>query len=132
MKYSLSRQQDDHKHDYVRSSHQDKCHTPLAGQLEDACCLASLVYTVTSSFPVQTIKWPSESWEMPQVSHTRAGFPANPGDLATMCHAPLAGQLEDACCLASLVYTVTSSFPVQTIKQHVKPGNAPSQRVRPY
>ena len=71
---------------YVRSWHQDKCHTPLAGQLEDACCLASLVYTVTSSFPVQTIKPPVKR-EMPQVSgwaHTKRDFPANPGDLATM------------------------------------------------
>ena len=32
----INDQQDGHKHDYVRSSHQDRCHTPLAGQLEDA------------------------------------------------------------------------------------------------
>ena len=45
------------------------------------------------------------------------------------CHTSLAGQLEDACCLASL--HSDKVIPVLTIKLPVKPGNAPSQLVRP-
>ena len=49
-------QQDGHKHNYVRSC---KCHTPLAGQLEDACCLAS--FSLHSN--KQTIKGGNASGE---------------------------------------------------------------------
>jgi hypothetical protein len=29
------------QHGYIRSCHSDRCHTPLAGLLEQACCLCS-------------------------------------------------------------------------------------------
>ena len=62
----------------------DKCHTPLAGQLEDACCLSlhsdKLISCTNNQVACEAGKCPKSAGE----AILKRDFPANPGDLATM------------------------------------------------
>jgi hypothetical protein len=66
----------------VDNLYSDKCHIPLVGLLEHACCLESIVYTVgTSSYPVLTKLALAKAVKL-------AGEAILPGYLATMCMQP--------------------------------------------